>query len=76
MRNTQQTKTNYLIKLLKRKWISNWKACELLKSGSGDRLMRFIKADPPENYTMQERTRKAKIDKLTIVYKEFKLCKI
>ena len=67
------TKRERLIELLKKGWLSHWKACYLLKSAHADREIRYIREAPPEGYIIEERTKKAKIKKQTIVYKEFRL---
>lgn len=67
------TKRARLIELLKKGWLSNWKACYLLKSAHADREIRYIRETPPSGYVIEERTKKAKIKKQTIVYKEFRL---
>ena len=69
----RSTKTEILIKILKKRWLSNFKACELIKSASADRLIRFIRENPPKDYEFIERTKHSKIDGLTIVFKEFRL---
>lgn len=65
------TKRERLIELLKKGWISNWKACYLLKTAHADREIRRIRETPPKGYNLEERTKKEKINNQTIVYKEF-----
>ena len=67
------TKRARLIELLKKGWLSNWKACYLLKTAHADREIRYIRETPPSRNVIEERTKKAKIKKQTIVYKEFRL---
>lgn len=69
----KSTKTETLIKILKKRWLSNFKACELIKSASADRLIRFIRENPPKDYEFLERTKRTKIDDLTVIFKEFRL---
>ena len=68
-----ETKRQRLIKLLKKNWLSNWKACYLIKSAHADREIRRIRENPPVNYELQERNRKEKIQGHTTVYKEYML---
>lgn len=67
------SKSKQLLELLKNGWISNWKACYYLKSAHADRWIRYIRANTPDNYKLEERIKKEKIEGRTIVYKEFRL---
>ena len=40
---------------LKEQWLSNYQMQYLCKSSSADRVARFIRQNPPENYHMEQR---------------------
>lgn len=68
-----ETKNKRLIELLKKGWISNFKACYLLKTAHADRRIRDIRQNPINGYILEEREKSEKIDGRTITYKEYRL---
>ena len=40
---------------LKKNWLSNYQMQQICKSSSADRVARFIKNDPPENFHWEQR---------------------
>ena len=62
------SRTEILIASLKFGWLSNYRASQMLKSHSADRLMRFIRANPPKGYEFIE-----KIETKPNYHKQFKL---
>lgn len=46
---------NEVIELLKGGWYSNFQINMELKSASADRIMRFVRENPPEGYTIEQR---------------------
>lgn len=69
------TKKQRLEKMLKDGWLSNWKACYLLKSAHADRQIREIRQNPPDGFLIEERIKKFKEKGHTTVFKEFRLIK-
>lgn len=49
------TQTELLTERLKNEWMSNWQIQQFLKSSSGDRVMRYIRSNPPIGYIMESR---------------------
>lgn len=48
------TKRKLLTELLKKFWLSAFMMQRVMKSGSADRIMRFIREDPPEGYSVRQ----------------------
>lgn len=44
-----------VIELLKTGWYSNFQINMALKSASADRIMRFVRENPPEGYYVEQR---------------------
>lgn len=44
-----------LIELLKKQWTSNYEAQKYIKSSSADRVIRRIRANPPDGYIVIQR---------------------
>ena len=45
---------NILTELLKRFWLSAYQMQQAIQSGSADRIMRFIRENPPEGYSVRQ----------------------
>lgn len=50
-----KTLRNEVIELLKCGWFSNYQINVQLKSSSADRIMRFIRENPPQGYYIDQR---------------------
>lgn len=57
-KSKKTTATEVLTEKLKNNWLSNWQAQQIVQSSSGDRLMRFIRQNPPFGYIMEQRDKK------------------
>lgn len=47
-------------KALKERWLTAYQMQQLLKSSSADRIMRFIRENPPAGYKVESRQKKVK----------------
>jgi len=45
---------NILTELLKRFWLSAYQMQQAIQSSSADRIMRFIREEPPEGYSVRQ----------------------
>lgn len=54
----KETKTQKLTNILKYVWLTAYQMQGYLKSSSADRLMRFIRENPPKGYIMKSRKKK------------------
>lgn len=52
------SKKNILTELLKRFWLSAYQMQQAIQSGSADRVMRFIRENPPEGYSVRQMDKK------------------
>ena len=48
------TQRNVLTELLKIFWLSAYQMQQAIKSSSADRIMRFIREEPPEGYSVRQ----------------------
>lgn len=71
MRNTLRDK---VIELLKEGWYSNFQINMKLKSSSADRIMRFIRENPPEGYFIDQRKKEQPKEYHPCL--EYKLCEV
>jgi hypothetical protein len=71
MKNTLRNK---VIEKLKEDWYSNFGINVACKSGSADRIMRFIRENPPEGYFIDQR--KKEQPKKYNPCLEYKLCEV
>ena len=49
---------NILTELLKKFWLSAYQMQQALQSSSADRIMRFIREEPPEGYSVRQMDKK------------------
>lgn len=54
------TQTDILTEALKLRWLTSYQMQQLLKSSSADRIMRFIRSNPPIGYSVVSRQKKVK----------------
>lgn len=54
------TQRKKLTEELKTRWMSAYQMQQFLKSSSGDRVMRFIREEPPKDYEIVSRSKKEK----------------
>lgn len=52
------TQREKLTEELKTRWMSAYQMQQFLKSSSGDRVMRFIRENPPKDYVVVSRPKK------------------
>ena len=71
-----KTKRQILEEKLKKSWLSNWKACCLIKSAHADREIRRLREKPPLGYEMEVRTKTSKVGKTKVIYNEYFLKKV
>ena len=71
-----KSKRQILEEKLKECWLSNWQACDLVKSSHADRQIRVFKEKPPIGYELKIRKNKTKIGTTTVTYNEYFLEKI
>lgn len=54
----KETLRDRVIKLLKSGWYSNFQINMKIKSSSADRIMRYIRENPPEGFYINQRKKK------------------
>lgn len=61
------TMEQQIIEALKEKWMSNFQLQQEFKSSSADRIARFVRETPPENYHIEQRRKDC--DRYCLEYK-------
>lgn len=54
------TQREVMEKALKERWLTAYQMQQVLKSSSADRIMRFIRENPPAGYKVESRQKKVK----------------
>lgn len=54
------TQREVMEKALKERWLTAYQMQQILKSSSADRIMRFIRENPPAGYKVESRQKKVK----------------
>lgn len=54
------TQTDVLTEALKIRWLTAYQMQQVLKSSSADRIMRFIRQNPPVGFKIESRQKKIK----------------
>lgn len=68
-----KSKKEIIIAEMKKKYISNYQAVLCVRSGTADRIVRYIQEKPPKGFICKSKWSKGTIFGKTVRYKTYKL---